>query len=163
MNKEEIYKYLNDKKIWYEITEHEAVYNMHDLSKITTPYPGSDAKNLFLRDDKKKNYYLISVKGDKRVDLKEFRKQNNTRPLSFASENDLMEILKLKPGSVSPLGILNDENLKVKFCLDDEFIQDDCVIGIHPNENIVTIWMKVSDLIKIIKNHGNIVNFINIT
>ena len=70
MNKEDIYKYLNDKNIWYEITEHKAVYTMEELSKIDIPYPESDAKNLFVRDDKKSNYYLITVKGNKKVDKK---------------------------------------------------------------------------------------------
>ncbi len=108
MNKNEIYDYLKRKNIWYEITEHKAVYNMAELSEIDIPYPECDAKNLFVRDDKKRNYYLITVKGNKRVDLKEFRQKNNTRALSFASENDLMNIMHLLPGSVTPLVILND-------------------------------------------------------
>ncbi len=33
MNKQDIYKYLDDKKIWYEITEHTAVYNMNSYHK----------------------------------------------------------------------------------------------------------------------------------
>jgi len=70
-------------------------------------------KNLFVHDDKKRAYYLITVKGDKRADLKEFRKNNNTRPLSFASENDLMEVMQLIPGAVTPFGILNDTECKV--------------------------------------------------
>ena len=85
MNKQQIYDYLKQKNVWHEITEHKAVYNMAELSSIEIPYPECDAKNLFVRDDKKKNYYLITVKGDKRVDLKKFRKDNNTRALSFAS------------------------------------------------------------------------------
>ena len=72
---------------------------------------------------RKRNYYLITVKGDKRVDLKEFRKKNNTRPLRFASENDLMDILGLIPGAVTPLGILNDEERKVQVFLDREFLE----------------------------------------
>ena len=34
MNKQEIYKFLNDKNIWHEITEHKAVFNMAELSEI---------------------------------------------------------------------------------------------------------------------------------
>ena len=79
MNKKEIYEYLKEKNIWHEITEHKAVYNMEELSEIDMPYPEADAKNLFIRDDKKKNYYIITVKGDKKVNLKEFRKNNDTR------------------------------------------------------------------------------------
>ena len=95
MNKQDIYDFLKAKNIWHEITEHEAVYNMEELEKVELPYPDADSKNLFVRDDKKLNYYLITVKGDKRVDLKEFRKNNGTRNLSFASQEDLMNIMGL--------------------------------------------------------------------
>ena len=71
MNKEQIYRYLKQKNIWYEITKHKAVYNMKDLQDIDLPYPEGDAKNLLVRDDKKRNYYLITVKGTKKVDLKD--------------------------------------------------------------------------------------------
>ena len=67
MNKQEIYDFIKNKNIWYEITEHKAVFNMDELSEIEIPYPEYDAKNLFVRDDKKRNYYLITVKGNKRV------------------------------------------------------------------------------------------------
>ena len=73
MDKIEIYHYLDKQNIYYEVTEHKAVFNMEELSEIEVPYPEYDAKNLFIRDDKKRNYYLITVRGNKRVNLKEFR------------------------------------------------------------------------------------------
>ena len=57
--------------------------NRKELSAIELPYPEWGAKDLFVRDDKKRNYYLITVKGDKRVDLKEFRRQHSLRALSL--------------------------------------------------------------------------------
>ena len=162
MYKNEIYNYLKIKNIWHEITEHKAVYNMAELSEIDVPYPECDAKNLFVRDDKKRNYYLITVKGDKKVDLKEFRQKNNTRSLSFASQNDLMNIMHLTPGSVTPLGILNDEELKVDVFIDEDFKQSPQLIGVHPNDNTATVWLKIDDLFNIIKEHGNQINFIQI-
>lgn len=162
MNKDEIYEYLRKEGIWFEVTEHKAVYNMEELASVELPYPEADAKNLFVRDDKKKNYYLITVKGDKKVDLKEFKEKNETRRLSFASENDLMEIMKLIPGAVTPLGILNDNERKVKFYLDKDFDIPDGLIGVHPNDNTATVWLKADDLINIIKKHGNSVNIVEI-
>lgn len=162
MNKQEIYDFIKSKNIWHEITEHKAVFNMNELSEIEVPYPEYDAKNLFVRDDKKRNYYLITVKGDKRVDLKEFRRQNNTRPLSFASEQELMSIMNLIAGSVTPLEMLNDKELKVAFYLDKDFLNGKQIIGIHPNENTATLWLKVEDLISIIKEHGNEVNIVEL-
>lgn len=162
MNKQHIYNYLKGKNIWYEITEHKAVYNMKELSQISLPYPTADAKNLFVRDDKKQNYYLITVKGEKRVELKQFRKMNQIRPLSFASEDELMNIMSLTPGSVTPFGILNDKERKVKVFLDKDFLDTPSIIGVHPNDNTATVWLKTEDLINLIKEHGNEIEIVPI-
>lgn len=162
MNKQEIYSCLKEKNIWHEITEHKAVYNMAELAEIEIPYPEADAKNLFVRDDKKRNYYLITVKGDKRVDLKGFRKANQTRPLSFASEEDLMKLLGLTAGSVTPLGVLNDEERKVIVFLDRDFFEEPGLIGVHPNDNTATVCLKAEDLVRMIEEHGNRINVVHI-
>lgn len=153
MNKEEIYNLLNGKNILYEITNHKAVYNMEEIKDIDIPYPLWDAKNLFVSDDKKRNYYLITLRGDKKINLKEFKKKYGLRPLSFASEEDLYKYLKLNPGSATPLGLLNDEQRKVKFYLDLEFKNE--LIGVHPNDNTATVWLKTNDLVSLIKEHGS--------
>ena len=67
MNKEEVYQYLTERGISFEITNHKAVFNMDELDSVELPYPEWNGKNLFVRDDKKKNYYLITVKGNKLV------------------------------------------------------------------------------------------------
>ena len=160
MNKEQTYRYLKDHKIDYEITEHKAVFNMGELDSVELPYPEWDAKNLFVRDDKKKNYYLITVRGDKRVDLKEFRRQHGLRALSFASEEDLLTYMGLTPGSVTPLGLLNDLEHRVRFYLDAEFVGNK--IGVHPNDNTATVWMQADDLVQLIRAHGNDVELVEI-
>ena len=157
MNKTEVYAYLTEQGIPYEAMEHKAVFNMEELGAIELPYPEWDAKNLFVRDDKKRNYYLITVRGDKRVDLKEFRKKHELRALSFASPEDLLAIMELTPGAVSPLGILNDSGHRVHFYLDAEFAGNK--IGVHPNENTATVWMQADDLMNLIREHGNEAEF----
>lgn len=106
-----------------------------------------------MRDDKKRNYF-ITVKGNKRVDLKEFRRENGIRPLTFASESEPADILGLEAGSVTPLGVLNDEERKVSVFIDDELCESG-LIGVHPCENTATVWLKTDDLFEIIKEHGN--------
>ena len=160
MTKQETYQYLTAHGITYEVTEHAAVFNMEELDAVELPYPDCDAKNLFVRDDKKRNYYLITVKGDKRVDLKEFRKTHGLRNLSFASADDLMSIMKLIPGAVTPLGLLNDEERKVTLYLDQAFMGG--LAGVHPNDNTATVWMAAQDLVKVIRDHGNNVNVVEI-
>lgn len=157
MNKTEIYKYLTEKNIPYEVTEHMAVFNMEGLKSVELPYGEWIAKNLFIRDDKKRSYYLITVKGDKRVDLKEFRRRQGFRALSFAASEELLSIMGLTHGSVTPFGILNDKEHRVHFYLDAEFIGNK--IGVHPNDNTATVWMQADDLVKLIQKFGNEAEF----
>lgn len=163
MNKQETYDYLTKKGVEYEVTEHKAVFNMAELDEVNLPYPECDAKNLFVRDDKKRNYYLITVKGDKRVNLKEFRKQNGTKPLTFASPEDLLAIMGLTPGSVTPLGVLNDTELKVHAFIDKDFLDELYIIGVHPNDNTATVWLKAEELIKLMREHGNTVDIVELS
>ena len=160
MNKQEILSLLDERGVSYELTEHKAVYNMAELAEVVLPYPEADAKSLFVRDDKKRGYYLITVRGDKRVDLKAFRQQNGTRPLSFASAEDLMARLGLIPGAVSPFGLLNDAERSVIFCLDREFLDASGRIGVHPNDNTATVWLAAADLLSLIQEHGSPIRLI---
>ena len=153
MDKQQTYDYLSAHGVEYEVTEHAAVFNMAELETIELPYPERDAKNLFVRDDKRRNYYLITVMGDKRVDLREFRRANGTRPLSFASADDLMAIMGLIPGAVTPLGLLNDDERRVTLFLDAGFVGG--IVGVHPNDNTATVWLQTKDLVRIIEEHGN--------
>ena len=160
MNKQEIYELLEEHQICYEVTEHKAVYTMDELAGIALPYPESLAKNLFVRDDKKRNYYLITVHGNKRINLKEFRRNNGTRPLSFADECNLMDVLALTPGSVTPFGLLNDKDCKAQLYLDEDFLNAPGTIGIHPNDNTATVWLHTEDLIRLLREQGHNVHVV---
>lgn len=155
MNKQEIYALLAENGVWHEITEHKAVFNMAELAEVEIPYPEGDAKNLFLRDDKKRSYYLLTVRGDKRVDLKQFRRAHGLRPLSFASEEELAALLGLFSGAVTPLGLLNDAQHSVKLFLDAELLAPPGLVGVHPNDNTATVWLKTEDLLRILREHGS--------
>ena len=125
-------------------------------------HPEAEAKNLLIRDDKKQNFYLITVKGDKRVDLKQFRKDHSTRALHFVSAELLMDILGLIPGAVTPMGLLNDSECKVHWFLDKAFLDEQGLIGVHPNDNSATVWLKTEDLVDLIKEHGNEMDWIEV-
>lgn len=158
MNKEEVIQFLNDKGIAYTITEHVPVYTIEEMLENHIPYPETIAKNLFIRDDKKKNYYLVSVREDKRVNLKQFQEAHGTRRLSFASEGDLEKILGLSKGAVTPLGLLNDTEKITHFYLDRDLTGGD--ISVHPNENTATVKMKTADLLKLIEENGSEIHIV---
>lgn len=163
MNREETLTVLKQNGIEFELFEHLAIFNMEEAAEIDLPWPEDEAKNLFVRDDKKRNYYLITVKGDKRIDLKQFRKEHGTRALSFASAEDLQAKLKLAPGTVTPLGLLNDDSCSVILYLDEDFQSGSQRIGVHPNDNTATVHLKTDDLIRLLKAHGTQVKLIPIT
>ncbi len=153
MDKQEIYNILKSHGIAYEVTEHGKVYNMEEMDALELPHKEVLAKNLFVHDDKKQNYYLITVKGKRRINLKDFRSTYGTRRLSFANGDEMKALLGTTPGSVSPFGLLNDTDCRVKFFIDKDFMGG--MIGVHPNENTSTVWMQTADLMSIIEEHGN--------
>lgn len=157
MNKQEIYDLLNRSDVSFEIVEHKAVYNMAQLSEIEMPCPEAEAKNLFVRDDKKQRYILITVKGEKRVDLKAFRRAHQMRPLSFATAEELMDKLDLIPGAVTPLGALNDRKGAVQVFIDKELLEKPGLIAVHPNDNTATVLLKTEDLIRVLRENGHAV------
>lgn len=159
-DKAAVYRLLTERGIWHEITEHPAVYNMEEMAAVDLPYPEADGKNLFVRDDKKRHYYLLTLRGDKRVDLKAFRQANGTRPLSFASAEDLQAKLGLLPGAVTPLGALNDREGQVEVFLDQDFLAPPGLIGVHPNDNTATLWLRTEDLIALLRDHGTAVRVV---
>ena len=162
MDKQGVYDFLVKKNIEFEPVEHGAVWTMDELQDVEIPHKEADAKNLFIRDDKKNNYYLITVRGNKRLDLKAFRKMYETRPLKFCDEEELKSKLDLFAGAVSPFGILNNEEKDVQFFMDEDFLKDDGLIGVHPNDNTATVFLKATDLRDILTEHGNAVTLTEI-
>ena len=71
-----------------------------------------------------------------------------------------MEILGLIPGAVTPLGLLNDGQGRVKLFLDREFAGG--LIGVHPNDNSATVWLKTEDLVRLLEESGNRVQWIDL-
>jgi Ala-tRNA(Pro) deacylase len=115
---------------------------------------------MFLRDDKKKNYYLLTVRDALAVDLKQFQEKIGSRRLSFASEEDLMRFLALKKGAVTPFGVLNDIECAVQVYIDAYF--ENKTISVHPNENNATVYLAANDLVELLRVHGNKVEYIEL-
>ena len=153
MDKQGVYTLLNQAQIPYEVYEHAPVYTIEDLDALRLPQAEQIVKNLFLRDDKKRNFYLVSVPGHRAVNLKALAERIPSRKLSFASEADLWERLRLEKGHVTPLGILNDERKEIVVVFDRAL--QGRQIGIHPMENTATIFMVFEDVLRLVKEHGN--------
>lgn len=132
-------QYLKDHNIIYVLHEHPALFTVEDSEKHDIRLPGMTAKNLFLRGKKGEQYYLLVVPETKHVDLKKFAEtigQKNN--LSFGSAEKLLELFGLTPGSVSPLGMINDVEQKVALYIDRE-VYDAPVVNFHPNRNTASV------------------------
>lgn len=160
LTKEDIIKILEDNKIKYEMVEHKAVYTIDEMLECDLPHPEQIAKNLFIRDDKKRKYYLITCLEDKKINLKEFRKAQDTRPLTFASEEDLMAKMGLIRGAVTPFGILANEEKDVIVYMDKDY--ENKLMGIHPCDNTATVYVNSRDVVKLIRKHGNELHFVKL-
>lgn len=152
--KEQVLDHLRSNGIAFDIVEHEPVYTMEGMQALGLPFADDVVKNLFVRDDKKRAYYLVVMPEDRPCNMKALRKALASRPLRFASEEDLSAILGLTPGAVTPFGILNDADCRVTLVI-DRSLSDQRGIGIHPNDNTATVHVALNDVVDIVRNHGN--------
>ena len=152
--KQEIYALMEIKGISFEKLEHEAVYTMEDMDKAGITAKGTVCKNLFLRDAKGKNHFLVTAPEEKRVDLKCLAEKIGSTKLSFASADRLSKYLGVEQGCVSPFGVLNDESTSVTVVFDQD-LQFNDAIGVHPNDNTASVWLDFQSLRQVIEEHGN--------
>ncbi len=160
--KKEVKLFLEEKNIPFEWVEHKAVYTIEEMKELGLEDMQEIAKNLFLRDQKGKRHFLVVIRADKQVNLKELGEKLGVGKLSFASEERLEKYMKLKKGAVTPLGVLNDENCAVEVFFDKDFVGTER-IGVHPNDNTASVYLKTEDLLNIIKEHGNLLEIVSFT
>lgn len=114
--------------------------------------PGKKNKNLFLKN--KNTYYLVSMTQDKRLDLKELADKLGAQKLSFASEERLEEVLKIKPGSVGLLALLNDSLAQTQVYIDQDLLDEEWFQS-HPGVNDITLAIRTSDIPKLLSHSGH--------
>lgn len=155
-------EFLKSNNIDYVLHEHPAVYTCEEAREHCSHVPGVASKNLFLRDDKKRRYFLVILDSKKRVDLKALGEIFGLKRLSFASDNDLKEKLGLEPGAVSLFGLLNDQDNDVELYIDRDF-HEEPIVNFHPNRNTASIELSNEMFRKCLKalNHEiNVTEFV---
>lgn len=157
---EEILEQLDNKRIEYKMIKHKRVYTIEEIKDINLEKVGLIPKNIFLRNANGKVHYLVTCHPDKKVDIKKLAKDLGSTRLSFGSPERLKKYLNVEKGSVSPLGFIYDKNSDVIFVFDKELINK--TIGVHPNRNDYTIFIRFNDLIKLIEEHGNKIVYLDV-
>ena len=106
-NKEQIVELLTQTGIQYTLVEHSTVYTIEEMWRSTCLILKRSPR-IFSSATPKAQLLSSGRPHDKQVNLTDFARRAGTTRLSFASQEDLQEILGLYSGAVSPFGILND-------------------------------------------------------
>lgn len=158
--KTKIIDLLDSRHIEYELYEHRPIKTVAESQDLGLPHQEWSTKNFFLRDKKKKHYFIITTQENKSVDLRDIREILGTSALSFASDEDLTHMLGIISGAVSPFGALNDESGKVQVYIDRLFAGH--LMDAHPNDNAATLFLKADDVIGLLRDAGRTAEYIDL-
>ena len=151
----EFIKLFSEKSYNYDLHEHQALFTVEDSNKFRGQIKGSHSKNLFLKN-KKNKFFLISCEEFTEINLKSVSKFLCLGNVSFAREEYLINLLGVKPGSVTPFALLNNPENNIDFYLDEK-LYNSKFVNFHPLTNTATITMKCSTFIEfMIENNKKI-------
>lgn len=128
----------------YTRADHVPLRTVEDSKKVQdqflpTEQGGGHIKNLYLRDNKKRNI-LVVAEQDRSIDLKTLHQTLGTGRLSFGSADRLMENLGVRPGAVTPLSMINGVKSGVQIYI-DKALQGCKQIYVHPLVNDRTLGL----------------------
>lgn len=144
-----VYDYLDGLHVEYERVDHEAAMTMEVCEEIDKVLDAAICKNLFLCNRQETEFYLLLMPGDKKFKTKDLSAQIGSSRLSFAKDEYLEKYLDLTPGSVSVMGLINDEEKKVHLIVDEDVLREE-YIGFHPCINTSSIRFRTRDLMGVI-------------
>ena len=145
-NSLELIDLLKNKNCKFEIHQHDALFTVEDSKNLRGKIGGAHTKNLFLKN-KKDEYFLLTCEETDKIELKKISKSLGFGNISFAKEERLDQYLKIKPGSVSPFALLNDEENKVEFYL-ERCLYESKYVNFHPLINTLTITIETERFVE---------------
>ncbi|WP_325049127.1 prolyl-tRNA synthetase associated domain-containing protein [Tsuneonella amylolytica] len=133
--------------------EHEAVFTVAESRGAERDWPGASTKNLFLKDVAGA-FWLVTVPAEARVDLKALPQAIGCRRVSFAKADDMERLLGIRPGSVTPLAMIDAAPGSVTAVLDEGLAAADR-INIHPLRNTGTLGLAGADVLRLLRHWGH--------
>ena len=153
--------WLTDHNIHYVLHTHPAVFTVPEAKIHCGHIPGTHCKNLFLKNKKTGQLYLVTIPHEKRLNLNQFRRMIGAPKIRFAEPEVLAEVLGITPGAVSPIGLVNDSSNRVVFII-DELVWNAEEVCCHPNVNTETLQIPGVDFRKLIKATGTSIEIKNL-
>ena len=159
MNKSDLLIQLSKENIKFDIYHHAPLHTVQESKELRGKIDGAHTKNLFLKN-KKNNFFLFSCKEATIINLKKLKNVLNLGNISFAKDFYLRDMLNVSPGSVTPFGLMNDKNNKIKFFLDKNILNHEKV-NFHPLVNNLTVSLYTNDFVRFMKKNNKLVNIFN--
>ena len=142
----EAYNIIEQLDIPYERVDHKPISS---VKSYDAKIPGPQVKNLLLKSKKDHRFFFVIAPEDKSVNLKELAEELEVKRLSFASADELMTLIGLKPGTVTPIALNHDVEQRIEVVIDRQVDQSD-TIGLHPNVNTTTLVIYYQDFIRLL-------------
>lgn len=149
-----LYELFNRLDITFDYYEHPAVPTVEEASKYWKDIEATHCKNIFFRNHKGNRHYLVILEYRHSLAIRDLEQRLKQGKLTFASHERMMKYLGLTPGSVSPLGLIHDEQRHVHLFLDDN-LQHSKTISFHPCINTASIVIKYADFLRFLEHIGN--------
>ena len=145
----------------YTVKYHEPILTIEQADEFGLAMEGLNLKNLFLREKKTGRFFMVIIDDHRQTDLKYFKEVAGWRQVSFAKEEELMDVLGLEPGSVTPLALFHDVEKCVIVVLGREISEASDLekVSFHPCRNDATLTMTKKDFLKFLSHMGNTVIF----
>lgn len=160
IGQEIVYNYLKKLDIPYEYYEHPPIPTIEDAKIHKWWIDAVFCKNIFFRNHKGNRHYLVIVHHDTQIAISMLEKLLKQGKLTFASEQRMTKYLGLKPGSVSPFGLLNDTEHHVHIFFESKLRQAH-KLSFHPNDNRATLVLQSNDFWRYIESTKNSYEFID--
>jgi Ala-tRNA(Pro) deacylase len=150
---EALFAYLDTLGVAHATIEHPPFFTVEDGRAWHDRIPGLHCKNLFLRDRDGK-FWLALMPGDKRAKLGLLEKRLRCARLSFGKPEQLMDILGVTPGSVTPFALMNDADRRLTVIVDTDIVAAETV-NFHPLHNAASTTLRTTDLLLFIRSLGH--------
>lgn len=141
------YRLLSELGVEYVRVDHDPAATIADCEKIDRALGTKMCKNLFLCNSQKTKFYLLLMPGEKSFKTKELSAYLGIARLSFASEDAMISMLGVHPGSVTVLGLAHDTKKQVTLLIDEGILREE-YLGCHPCINTSSLKIKMSDILE---------------
>ena len=148
---QQVAKKLQELGITYDVVEHPPAFTTEQADSYIEGLEGVRTKSMFLTNKKKTQYYLLIMDDKKLLDMDNFKEQVKANRIRMASAESLAEKMQLPPGTVSPFGLLNNDEKDIRVYFDKDIVSEE-IMTFHPNTNEKTIFIKTQDLFRFLES-----------